>query len=151
MSNRAFGTTETHRNPYFPRLLGTHGAVATEHYLSALAARDALQAGGSAADAAVAATLVEGVVNPNMYTLGGECPILYYAADRGRVVCINGNTAAPAAATPEAFRARGLRDMPDEDILCAGVPAALGALVTALREFGRLTFAEVAAHARALA
>jgi gamma-glutamyltranspeptidase len=39
MSTRAFGTEQTHRNPYFPRLLGTHGAVATHHYLSAQAAR----------------------------------------------------------------------------------------------------------------
>jgi gamma-glutamyltranspeptidase/glutathione hydrolase len=151
MSTRSFGTDQTGRNPYLPRLLGTHGAVATEHYLSALAARDLLRCGGNAVDAAVGATLVEGVVNPNMHTLGGECPMLIYVASQRRVVSINGNTAAPALATPERFRELGLADVPEESILCAGVPAAFGALLTALLNFGRLPFAEVAAPALELA
>jgi hypothetical protein len=36
MSKRAFGTEQTGRNPYFPRLLGTHGAVATQQPLAPL-------------------------------------------------------------------------------------------------------------------
>jgi gamma-glutamyltranspeptidase/glutathione hydrolase len=148
MSKRAFGTEQTGRNPYFPRLLGTHGAVATHHYLSAQAARDALLAGGNAIDAAVAATLVEGVVNANMYTIGGECPMLIYLAQERRVVSVNGNMTAPGAATPAEFRRRGLTDMPDENILCAGVPSGVAALLTALMRWGRLTFADVAATAR---
>lgn len=148
MSKRAFGTEQTHRNPYFPRLLGTHAAVATHHYLSAQAARDVLLAGGNAIDAAVAATLMEGVVNANMYTIGGECPMLIYLARERRVVSVNGNMTAPARATPAEFRRRGLTDMPDENILCAGVPGGLAAMVTALQRWGRLTFGEVAAAAR---
>ena len=58
-------------------------------------------------DAAVAMTLVEGLVNPQMNTLGGECPILVRLAGESRVIALNGNMAAPMAATPEAFRARG--------------------------------------------
>ncbi|HKI97027.1 MAG TPA: gamma-glutamyltransferase family protein [bacterium] len=148
MSTRSFGTDDTARNPYFPRLLGTQGAVATEHYLSAQAAADVLKAGGTAVDAAVAATLVEGIVNPNMYTVGGECPMLIYQAGSGRVVAVNGNTAAPELATPEAYLQRGLKDMPDEGMLVAGVPAALSAMLTALRAFGRMSFGEVSHAAR---
>lgn len=151
MSTRAFGTDATERNPYFPRLLGTHGAVACEHYLAAQAGADVLKAGGNAVDAAVAATLVEGLVNPQMHTLGGECPMLIQRAHSGQVIAVNGNTAAPHRATPQAYRQRGLDDVPPEGVLAAGVPAAPGALLTALMHEGRLPLAEVAAPALRLA
>jgi gamma-glutamyltranspeptidase/glutathione hydrolase len=151
MSTRQYGTDETGRNPFFPRLLGTHGAVTAEHYLAAQAGADMLKSGGNAVDAAVTATFVEGVVNPNMHTIGGECPMLIHMAGSGRVVCVNGNMTAPELATPQAFLDRGLDDMPIEGILAAGAPAAFGALITALREFGTRPFAEVIAPALALA
>ncbi len=135
----------------FPRIFGRRGAVASQHTLSALAGIEILQAGGNAIDAAVAATFVEGVVNPQMHTIGGECPILVHEAGTARVVCINGNMVAPARATPEAFRARGLGAIPPEGILAAGVPGAFGALVEALIRFGRLSLAEILVPAIALA
>src|SRR6266404_1065994 len=55
-----------------PTLMGTRAMVASEHYLSAEAALRILHAGGNAFDAAVAATLVEGVVNPHMHTFGAD-------------------------------------------------------------------------------
>ncbi|MDH4246703.1 MAG: gamma-glutamyltransferase family protein [Deltaproteobacteria bacterium] len=148
MSTRSFGIENTGRNPYFPRLLGRNGAVATEHYLSAQAAADCLKNGGNAVDAAVCATLVENVVNPNMFTLGGECPMLIRMASDGKVVSVNGNTAAPELATPQAFLDRGLTDIPPESMLTAGVPAVFHALLTVLERFGRLRFAEVSQAAR---
>jgi len=57
-------------------MLGRRGAVAAEHYSATLAGIEILQRGGNAVDAACAATLVEGVVNPQMHTIGGELPIL---------------------------------------------------------------------------
>ena len=106
MSTRAFGTDQTERNTYFPRLLGTRGAITAEHYLAAQTGADVLKAGGNAVDAAVAATFVEGVVDPQMHTIGGECPMLIHMAGTGKVVSVNGNTAAPGAATVEVFRER---------------------------------------------
>jgi gamma-glutamyltranspeptidase/glutathione hydrolase len=151
MSSRAYRILPTDSTAFYPRLIGTHGAVATNSYLSANAGVDILKAGGNAIDAAVAATLVEGLVNPQMHTLGGECPILIRPAGQSRVIALNGNMAAPMAATPEAFRARGLDDVPEEGILAAGAPAALAALVTALKRWGTMSFRDVSAHARELA
>ena len=148
MSTRQFGTDDTGRNPFIPRLMGTQGAVATEHYLSAQVAADILKAGGNAIDAAVAATLVENLVNANMFTLGGECPMVIYHAATGKITAVNGNMAAPEKATPEAFMERGFKDIPADSFLTAGVPAAFSALVTALSRFGSLSFAEVCAPAR---
>jgi gamma-glutamyltranspeptidase/glutathione hydrolase len=151
MSARAFRSTPTDPRTYHPRLLGTRGAVTAEHYLAADAGADMLKAGGNAVDAAVAAVLVEGLLNPQMNSIGGECPLLIHMADGNGVVAINGNMAAPAAATPEAFGERGYCDMPDEGILAAGVPATAGALITALKLYGTMSFADVAAPAIELA
>jgi gamma-glutamyltranspeptidase/glutathione hydrolase len=131
--------------------MGTHGMVASQHYLSALIGVQILQQGGNAVDAAVAATFAEGVLNPHMHTLGGEVPMLIYLANTQQVVAINGNTAAPGRATIDWFRARGMSLIPGEGLLAAGVPAACGALLTALERFGSMTLAQVLQPALALA
>jgi gamma-glutamyltranspeptidase/glutathione hydrolase len=151
MSRRAYRILPTDERTFHPRLMGTRGAVAANSNLSADAGADVLKAGGNAIDAAVAASFVEGVVNPQMHTIGGECPLLVRLAGESRVIAVNGNMAAPARATPEAFRARGLADIPDSGILAAGVPAAFGALVTALQKWGTLPLAAVLAPAIRLA
>jgi gamma-glutamyltranspeptidase/glutathione hydrolase len=148
MSSRAYRIAPTDTTTFYPRLIGRHGAVAANSYLSVNAGVDILKAGGNAIDAACAATLVEGLVNPQMHTLGGECPILIRPAGESRVVCLNGNMAAPAGATPEVFRKRGLSDVPEEGILAAGVPAAFSAVMTALSRWGTMSFRDVSAHAR---
>jgi gamma-glutamyltranspeptidase/glutathione hydrolase len=125
--------------------------VAGNSYLSVNAGVDVLKAGGNAIDAAVAACFVEGLVNPQMHTLGGECPILLRSAGSNKVVALNGNMVAPARATPQEFRRRGLDHVPDEDILAAGVPAAFGALLTALQRYGTMPLREAIAPAIELA
>ena len=151
MSRRAYRILPTDTTTFHPRLFGTRGAVAANSNLSASAGADMLKAGGNAVDAAVAASLVEGLVNPQMHTIGGECPLLVRPAGERRVYAVNGNMAAPARATPQAYRARGLDDVPDSGILAAGVPAAFGALVTALSRWGTMPLREVIAPAIALA
>jgi gamma-glutamyltranspeptidase / glutathione hydrolase len=151
MSLRAYRITPTDATTFYPRLIGTRGAVASNSYLAVNAGADVLKAGGNAIDAAVAATLVEGLVTPQMHTLGGECPILLRLAGDSRVIALNGNMAAPRAATPAAFTARGYKDVPDEDVLAAGVPAAFSALITALTRWGTMSLREVSTAARELA
>jgi gamma-glutamyltranspeptidase/glutathione hydrolase len=151
MSSRAYRIAPTDSTTFYPRLIGSHGAVAANSYLSVNAGVDILKAGGNAIDAACAATLVEGLVNPQMHTIGGECPILIRPAGESRVISLNGNTAAPAAATPAAFRKLGLSDVPEEGILAAGVPAAFSAIMTALSRWGTMSLRDVSAHARELA
>lgn len=102
-----------------------------------------LRQGGTAVDAAVAATFVEGVVNPQMHTIGGEIAILVMTPDMKEPVAINGNMVAPGAATPAAFHERGYKKIPPEGVLAAGVPGAMGALLEALIRFGKLPFSAV--------
>jgi gamma-glutamyltranspeptidase/glutathione hydrolase len=134
----------------YPLVMGREAMIATEHYLSAAAGARMFARGGNAIDAAVAATLVEGVVNPHMHTIGGEAPMLIYVASARRVIAINGNMTAPAGATIEHYRSLGLKLIPAEGLLAAGVPAAFDALATSLAKFGTLTLAEVIEPAMAL-
>jgi hypothetical protein len=64
--------------------------------LAAEAGLRMLHAGGNAIDAAVAATLVEGVVNPHMHTFGGELSALIYTAHDRRVLVHVMKNAAPS-------------------------------------------------------
>ncbi len=151
MSRRAYRVLPTESTTFHPRIIGRRGAVAGNSYLSVNAGVDVIKAGGNAIDAAVAAAFVEGLVNPQMHTIGGECPLLVRLAGEQRVHAVNGNMAAPARATPDEYRARGFSDVPDSGILAAGVPAAFGALLTALTRWGTLPFKEVVAPALELA
>ncbi|MGZ3511270.1 MAG: gamma-glutamyltransferase family protein [Candidatus Binataceae bacterium] len=134
----------------YPLIMGREAVLSTEHYLSAAAGARIFDRGGNAIDAAVAAALVEGVVNPHMHTIGGEAPMLIRLGSNQRIFSINGNTMAPARATIAHYRALGLDLVPGEGLLGAGVPAAFGAFACALENFGTKSLAEVAGPALAL-
>jgi gamma-glutamyltranspeptidase/glutathione hydrolase len=148
---RSFGLDTGGERPFGGRVFGFRGAVASEHTLSAQAGMDILKHGGNAFDAAAAAVFVEQFVNPHMVTLGGECPMLLYIAAENRIVSVNGNTEAPARATPEAFLDRGLTEVPSQGVLAAGPPAAFAALVDMLFRYGSLPLETILEPAIALA
>jgi gamma-glutamyltranspeptidase/glutathione hydrolase len=129
----------------------TRGMVVTEHYLSAEAGLRILHAGGNAFDAAIAATLAEGVLNPHMHTFGGELAALGYVASERSVFAVNGNTVAPRAAAIEWFKARKFGFIPAAGVLAAGPPAVPHALLNVLARYGTRSFAEVVTPALELA
>ena len=137
--------------PQRPTLMGTRGMVVTEHYLSAEAGFRMLCTGGNAFDAAVAATLAEGVLNPHMHTFGGELSALGWTAHDRRAFAVNGNTVAPRAATIDWFRANGHGMIPFAGVLAAGPPAVPHALLTVLARFGTKSFVEAVTPALELA
>jgi gamma-glutamyltranspeptidase/glutathione hydrolase len=77
----------------------SNGMVATAHPLATNAARQVLNRGGNAADAAVVAGFMLAVVEPSMSNLGGRIQILVRSPD-GRYQGYNGMTEVPAAYEP---------------------------------------------------
>ena len=79
--------------------LSTDGMVATAHPLASDAAREVLNRGGNAADAAIAAGFTLAVVEPSMSHLGGRIQILVRSPN-GHYQGYNGMTEVPAAYSP---------------------------------------------------
>jgi gamma-glutamyltranspeptidase/glutathione hydrolase len=126
-----------------PLIMGTHGVVASGHYLASEAGMRILRAGGNAVDAGVAMVFAQAVLEPDEFTVGGEVPILIYGAGERQVRAISGQGVAPARATIEEFRRRGLGAIPGDGFLPAVVPAVVDALALALERYGTLTLGEV--------
>ena len=129
-----------------PPVMGRSGGVSAGHPLTTAAALEILQNGGNAFDAGVAALLTGGVVEQDLYSLGGESLILVYARAEQRVTSIVGQGWAPRAATIDWYRQRG-KDLNGYGLDPAVVPGALHGALTVLERWGTMSFEEVAARA----
>jgi gamma-glutamyltranspeptidase/glutathione hydrolase len=83
--------------------LATRGMVASPHALASAAGADALRAGGSAVDAAIATAATLGVVYPHMCGIGGDAFWLIYDAAADKVSYLDGGGRAAAAAKLDRF------------------------------------------------
>lgn len=119
---------------------GQRGAVATVHPLASEAAIQAMQSGGNAVDAAVAAGLTLGVVDGFNSGVGGGCFMVIRRAD-GSVVAIDGREKAPDAATRDMFVRDGKGDsrLSQTGALAIGVPGSLAVYDHAIRSYGKLS------------
>lgn len=131
---------------------GRRGVAATVHPLATEAAIETMRRGGNAADAAVAAGLLLGVVDGHNSGLGGGCFILARAAD-GRVTAIDGRETAPGAATPRMYFRDG-RPAPmlsRTGPLASGVPGAVAAYHRLSTELGKGRWSEACRRASEVA
>ena len=135
--------------PRRPLVMGTQQAVSTGHYLATLVAMRILDRGGNAADAGVAAGLCLGVLYPDMVSVAGVAPIIFYHAERREVTTISGLGRWPRQASAEYFQDHCGGKIP-RGLLRTVVPAAPDAWITALELYGTTSFADAAEGAIAL-
>src|SRR2546426_6325843 len=129
-----------------PPVMGRNGAVSAGHPLTTAAAFEILTRGGNAFDAGVAALLVGGVVEQDLYSLGGEALVLVYPRNEGKVTSIVGQGWAPKGATIDWYKARG-KTLDGEGLDPAVIPGALHAALTVLERWGTMSFEDVSARA----
>src|ERR1700710_2390559 len=112
--------------------------VATSHPLAALTAIEVLKSGGTAADAAVAACALLGVIEPQSTGIGGDCFALIQPKGEGKIVSYNGSGRAPKAATAEWDIEHRMHAIPTTGAHSVTVPGAIDAWETVLRDHGKL-------------
>lgn len=149
------GCSPTEARPQAPSAVTvTHGAVAADHALASEAGASVLRQGGNAVDAAVAAALSSGVVQPSGSGLGGGGFALVVQND-GTATFLDFRETAPAAATRDMYAppagageaAAGAGPSSQNGGLAVATPAEALGLAELETRFGTLGTARVAAPA----
>jgi gamma-glutamyltranspeptidase/glutathione hydrolase len=129
-----------------PTIMGTRHMVAACQYLAAEAGFRVLEAGGNAIDAGVAAGIALGVVQPEYVNFAGVAPIIIYSAAENRIITISGLGGWPKALERDFFQKHHGGKIP-KGVLRTVVPAAPDAWITALSQWGTMSFGDVAESA----
>ena len=120
-------------------------AVAAANPLATQAGHQILRAGGSAVDAAIAAQMVLGLVEPQSSGIGGGAFLMYF--DGQQVSAHDGRETAPAGADPRLFLDLQGKPLPFNDAVLSGrsvgVPGAVRMLEAAHRQHGVLPWARL--------
>lgn len=134
MANDPFGTATVH---------APMGMVASADHLASGAGVAILRAGGTAADAAVAAGAVLAVTNQHQNGMGGDLfALVHQPGQPPQALCAAGR--AGAGADPIQLRAEGFSAMPWwGDVRAATVPGCVDGWVELHRRYGRLSLAQV--------
>src|SRR2546423_10558403 len=123
--------------------LAPNGMVCAIDHLAANAGVAMLQAGGSAADAAVAAGAVLAITSQHQCGVGGDLFALVHDG-AGPPAALNASGRAGSGADPDRLRAEGHREMPGTgDIRSVPVPGCVDGWVALHERFGRLPLADV--------
>src|SRR5919199_1585737 len=136
-----------------PTALGSGGAAASVDPLATRAAISVLRRGGNAADAAIAAASVLGVVEPYSCGVGGGGFMVIRDGLTGQITTVGSREKAPAAIRPDSFFING---QPPTDAqfpinrysgLSVGVPGTPAAWSYALRHYGTYRLRDACATA----
>lgn len=118
---------------------GRRFVIATPHQAATRAGMAAFEAGGNAADAAIAANAMLAVVYPHMCGIGGD--FFAIVADGASRTVINGSGAAALAINTDKLR-QTHRTMPAFGPLSISVPGTVAGWGEVIGRFGRLSFAQ---------
>ena len=129
-------------------VLAPHAMVATAHPLASQTALDILRAGGTAVDAAIAAQMVLGLVEPQSSGIGGGAFAVVYdpARREAPLTTYDGRETAPQSARDTLFLHNG-QPMAFKDAVvggrAVGTPGVLRMLAMAHQRHGRLPWARL--------
>ena len=124
-------------------VLAPHGMASTSSPLSTQAAISVLQKGGNALDAAIAASAVQAVVEPQSTSIGGDCFCLYSQAGSDRVIAMNGSGRAPIGLSADWLLQQGITKIEQQSPHSVTVPTAIDAWVQLNRDYGTTSLGEL--------
>lgn len=133
-----------------PPLHGKHWMAITGKPLAATAGSMIFQKGGNAVDAACAMIAAAATMWDTL-SWGGETQALIYNPKTGKVIGINALGVAPAGATAEFYKSKGMKYPPEYGPLAAVTPGTPGGILIMLAEYGKLSLKDVLAPSIQLA
>lgn len=125
----------------------SNGMCATSHPLAAKVAIETLEAGGNAADAAIAGAVLLGICEPQMTGIGGDCFVLLKPPGEDQILALNGSGRAPAKLCADTLRAKGLTTVPLRGVEAVTIPGAIDAFCKLSSDWGKLGLDRVLAPA----
>jgi len=128
-------------------IISPSGMAATSQPLATQIALDILKAGGSAADAAIAANAALGLMEPTGCGIGGDLFAIVWDAEKKELTGLNASGRAPQAMTIEYFREQGLDAIPPYGPLPVSVPGTVDGWFELHGRYGRLPMADILAPA----
>ena len=121
--------------------------AATSQPLATATAIRVLQQGGNAVDAAIAANAVLGVVEPMSCGIGGDLFAIVWDAKTKKLYGLNASGRAPAAATIDVFKSKGLTEIPTHGPLSWSIPGCVDGWDQLRKRFGTKAWPELLAPA----
>src|SRR5467141_459336 len=119
-----------------------HGGGPVIQPLTAQAAAQILQRGGSAVDAAIAANSTQGLMEPTSNGIGGDLFAIVYLAKEDKLYGINASGWSPAGMTLEFLKSKGVEgELPHRGVYTVTVPGAVAGWAALHQRFGRLPLA----------
>ena len=121
-------------------VIAKNGIVATSHPLAAQAGLDILKAGGNAADAAIAANAMIGLVEPMSCGIGGDLFVIYWDAKTKKLYGLNASGRSPYKLNRDVFAQKKLSEMPETGPLSWSVPGCVDGWEMLRSRFGTMNY-----------
>ena len=121
-------------------VIGQNGMVATSHPLATQIGLDVLKQGGTAIDAAIAANIALGLMEPTGNGIGGDLFAIVWDAETQKLHGLNASGPAPNDITIDYFVEKGLKKIPPYGPLPVTVPGAVDGWVKLHEKFGKMEF-----------
>jgi len=121
-------------------VIGQNGMVATSHPLATQIGLDILKQGGTAIDAAIAANIALGLMEPTGNGIGGDLFAIVWDAKTQQLHGLNASGPAPKNLTIDYFIEKGLKKIPSLGPLPVTVPGAVDGWVKLHEKFGKMDF-----------
>ena len=128
-------------------VIASHGMAATSQPLATQIALDILKAGGSAADAAIAANAALGLMEPTGCGIGGDFFAIVWDASKQELTGLNASGRSPKSLDLQYFKDQGLDSIPPRGPLPVSVPGTVDGWFELHAKYGRLPMDEVLAPA----
>jgi len=124
-------------------IVATHGIVATSQPLATEVGLDVLKRGGSAADAAIAANAMLGLVEPMSCGIGGDLFVIYWDNNTQKLYGLNASGRSPYALNRDVFKEKSLHSIPGQGPLSWSVPGCVEGWEKLRARFGKKQLAQL--------